>query len=136
MKTLRCSSCKHDLPEEYFGIDRHRARGRNAYCLECDALYQMCSRYGITVEQYWEMYQAQGGVCAICLCPERMVLKRTGKLRRLCVDHDHMTNEVRALLCGPCNIAIGQLITSENCLRAAEYLVFHTPKIESEKTAT
>lgn len=56
--------------------------------------------YGITSDQYAQLYAAQGGRCFICR-------RATGKTRRLSVDHDHKTGEVRALLCRPCNDLIG-----------------------------
>lgn len=58
--------------------------------------------YGITKEQYEELYEAQGGVCCIC---ERA----TGKTKRLAVDHDHETGYVRGLLCSTCNKILGHL---------------------------
>ena len=53
--------------------------------------------YGITLDQYNEMFKEQEGKCAIC---QRHQNKLT---RTLCVDHDHKTNKVRALLCLTCN---------------------------------
>lgn len=53
--------------------------------------------YGITLDQYNEMFRAQEGKCAIC---QRHQNELT---RTLCVDHDHKTNKVRALLCLTCN---------------------------------
>jgi len=53
--------------------------------------------YGITLDQYNEMFKTQEGKCAIC---QRHQNKLT---RTLCVDHDHKTNKVRALLCLTCN---------------------------------
>lgn len=66
--------------------------------------------YGITGEQYWAIYEAQGGRCAVCQWS-------SGKRKRLAVDHDHnapccgtqhpkeqgCSKCVRALVCGPCN---------------------------------
>lgn len=56
-------------------------------------------KYGITIEQYASMLEAQGGGCAIC-----------GRLPRediaLHVDHDHSTGAVRGILCFPCNNAL------------------------------
>lgn len=57
--------------------------------------------YGITVEQYDEMLDAQGGTCARC--------DESQDSMRLAVDHDHETGEVRGLLCGPCNTYLGRL---------------------------
>lgn len=52
--------------------------------------------YGLTAEQYWRIYEYQGGVCYICR-------RATGAHKRLSVDHCHTTGLVRGLLCGPCN---------------------------------
>lgn len=59
-------------------------------------------RYGITLERYDQMFIEQNGVCAIC-----------GEInydgRRLSIDHNHKTGEVRGLLCGRCNFALGNV---------------------------
>ena len=73
--------------------------------------------YGIPAEAYWTLYEAQGGVCFICR-------RATGKTKRLAVDHDHTTGEVRGLLCGPCNQMLGRLGVHE-LLNALDYL--HNP---------
>lgn len=56
--------------------------------------------YNLKPGEYDKMYEAQNGRCAIC---ERA----TGATRRLSVDHDHQTGEVRGLLCRPCNDMLG-----------------------------
>lgn len=72
------------------------------------------SRYGITHDQYDEMVEAQGGVCALC--------GKTDK-RRLAVDHDHSTGRVRGLLCTSCNHLLGRLGDGlAGALRLVEYL--------------
>src|SRR5688572_9279030 len=53
--------------------------------------------YGITSKQYNEMLVFQHNACAICL--EQFV--------QPCVDHDHETDSVRALLCSQCNSGLG-----------------------------
>lgn len=60
------------------------------------------NRFGITLEQYDEMFENQNGVCAIC-----------GEInidgRRLAVDHNHETGKIRGLLCTGCNTRLGIL---------------------------
>lgn len=56
--------------------------------------------YGITTEQYGEMYLRQRGCCAIC-----GVLPLPND--PLAVDHDHMSGAVRGLLCRGCNVGLG-----------------------------
>jgi hypothetical protein len=71
----------------------------------------------MTHERYQELLVAQGNCCAIC--------KRDQKefKRKLAVDHDHHTGEVRGLLCDSCNGGIGKLKDSIELLeRAILYL--------------
>lgn len=75
------------------------------------------SIFGITEDQYWALYEAQGGRCYICKTAN-------GSARRLAVDHDHETGLVRGLLCGPDNLMIGRLRVL-GLVNALEYL--HNP---------
>lgn len=61
---------------------------------------QLKRDYGITLEEYNERLEFQGGVCAICKCPP------TGRFQ-LAVDHCHSTGMIRGLLCSFCNHGIG-----------------------------
>lgn len=77
-------------------------------------------RHGITLAEYQKMFAAQNGLCAIC---QRQNLKSDGTAKWLVVDHDHVTDVVRGLLCDPCNRGIGFLRDDvENLERAVEYL--------------
>ena len=72
--------------------------------------------YGLTSEEYWKVYEYQGGTCAICQ-------RATGKRKRLSVDHDHATGEVRMLLCTRCNRMLGHLRDDPKAFeRAADVL--------------
>lgn len=85
--------------------------------------------YGLTPDQYNEMWTAQNGLCAICDRPETRLHK--GKPVTLAVDHDHATGRVRALLCGDCNRAIGQFNDdADRMIRAAEYVRKHDPNYD------
>ena len=76
-------------------------------------------QYGLQPDDYEAILSAQGGGCAICGVPPV-----TGKY--LSVDHDHETNEVRALLCPKCNIGLGQFNDNPDTLiRAAAYLAMY-----------
>jgi Recombination endonuclease VII len=78
--------------------------------------------YGITGAIYDRMLLEQGGVCAICGTSDPGRSK--GKPKSWCVDHNHETGQVRGLLCGPCNRALGMLKEkSSTVLRAYQYLL-------------
>jgi hypothetical protein len=69
------------------------------------------SKYGVTSEKFEEMEKAQGNKCAIC-----------GKLSKtkLCVDHDHVTGNVRGLLCRLCNSGLGFFLDN---IESPEYAI-------------
>jgi len=72
-------------------------------------------KYNLTPEEYELLVARQDGACAICERP----LGGKG----LVVDHDHITEVVRGLLCGNCNRAMGYLRDNPALLRrAADYL--------------
>ncbi len=63
--------------------------------------------YGITLENYNEMLAKQNNVCAVCKQPEVILHNITKKPKRLAIDHDHKTGQVRGLLCHRCNVFLG-----------------------------
>jgi hypothetical protein len=76
--------------------------------------------YGLTEAGYRALYAAQGGRCYICR-------RASGKGRMLAVDHNHLTGEIRGLLCSgslsanTCNRLIA-IYTPEALERAVEYM--------------
>lgn len=74
-------------------------------------------KYGMTIEQYNEMFEAQNGLCAIC------GYKFGQKSGDCYVDHCHSTKIVRGLLCQHCNSAIGHAKDDPGVLlKAARYV--------------
>jgi hypothetical protein len=65
----------------------------------------LMSQYNLTVNEFEYMKLNQDGNCASC------GLKPSGKgpASVLHVDHDHVTGDVRGLLCFSCNTALGML---------------------------
>ena len=73
--------------------------------------------YGLAPGDYARLLDAQGGRCAITGC------RATGKSKRLAVDHDHVTGEVRGLLCSNHNRVIGYNYDNPEAFRSiAAYL--------------
>lgn len=83
-------------------------------------------KYNLTRVQYNEKLKIQNGVCAICGEKETSVDGRTGSLRRLSVDHNHITNKIRDLLCWRCNTVIGRINENIKLLdKMKDYLMKH-----------
>ena len=114
-----CTKCNKEYPAttEYFYKKENGKYNLMSICKLCHNKY-VCkfvktkrgkevqrksgfkSDYNITLEQYDKMFEDQNGVCMIC-----GDINKNG--RRLCVDHNHKTGKVRALLCDHCNILLG-----------------------------
>ncbi len=79
--------------------------------------YKLKMRYGISLEEYNEMFNEQDGKCAICGIHQSLLSQS------LSVDHNHITGDVRALLCNDCNLLIGHCFERiETLKKAIKYL--------------
>lgn len=102
-----CRPCKAVTQRTYNatpeGREQRRAAKKRAYQRQVESRRDRHRqrRYGITPEQFNELFNKQCGVCAIC--SRRLDL--SGKMT--CIDHCHFSGEVRGLLCNPCNRALG-----------------------------
>lgn len=73
--------------------------------------------YGITPEEHEALFIQQKFCCAICGTHQSELSKA------LCVDHDHLTGEVRGLLCNCCNMVLGKFDDNISLFeKAIEYL--------------
>lgn len=135
----QCTKCELDKDESEFHVytvhDKHKTGGLHSKCKACEhaardkhrrrnpLLVAIVARrcklkrlYGITPEDYDNIFTSQGGVCAICarVSPDG---------RRLHVDHCHESNTVRGLLCHDCNRGLGIFRDNEEILqKAIKYL--------------
>lgn len=81
--------------------------------------------FGIGLDEYLNKFHNQNGVCAICSNPESAIGQ--GKiLRRLAVDHNHITGKIRDLLCFRCNATLGKINEDLDLLdKIKQYLIKH-----------
>lgn len=110
----KCSPCQRLYDNAWY------AKNREAYLIKRNTPeakakrrgYMLASEYGMTEAQYQKAVERQGGQCPVCL-----------RVTKLVIDHHHGKDEVRALLCAPCNRAIGLLGDNAEILeRAAKYI--------------
>lgn len=75
-------------------------------------------KYGVEHNRLIEILEAQYGGCAACMEPLTLDPNEDVAMRnRAAVDHDHETGEVRGLLCGPCNRALGMVKEEKRILQ-------------------
>jgi hypothetical protein len=141
-----CKGCDTEKTGDKFHIQKQRkAKGRlvgylSSLCKDCHASeirksrkseydkerwsgYRfkqfLQDRYGLLPDQYAEILRNQDGKCVIC----GMSGSGEKDKRRLHVDHDHETGEIRGLLCNNCNNGLGRFKDNPFLLRkAANYL--------------
>ena len=74
------------------------------------------NNYQLAPEAFNALWEQQGGKCGVCSTP---MAPRGRTSDSVCVDHNHLTGEVRGLLCRGCNHGIGQLKDCPDVLEAA-----------------
>lgn len=111
--TSRCKDCRNEARKGHYWKDPEHGRNRTKKYRESLTQEQryMTNRntklkqaYGLTCEQVEEMKRLQDYSCYVCGKHE----SEAGS-KGLVVDHNHATGEVRKLLCGRCNTALGLL---------------------------
>jgi recombination endonuclease VII len=110
---LRCKKyySEHKEQKKEYAKNHNRKRKR------IKSKKERLLKYGLSVDQYNEMVITQKSICKIC-----------GSLGPLYVDHNHITNVVRGLLCRHCNWMLGHGKDDPDILlRAAKYLIGAKP---------
>lgn len=105
LKGTNCKLCikllRKEAPESHrLYQDRYRKRHPDRVLMYFRK-WKLKKNFDITPELYGQLFNKQLGLCAIC--GEQQLNKK------LAVDHDHQTGQVRGLLCTACNIALGLL---------------------------
>ena len=132
MSEKECHKCLKTLPlTEYYRINKHEENVR-PWCKTCSrksvnackarqrsglkvekkknnrraerAAYRLKSDYGMSEDGYQSMLDSQFGKCANLNCAN---IATNHVKRKLFVDHNHTTGQVRGLLCQHCNFALG-----------------------------
>jgi hypothetical protein len=137
--TKVCLECKEEKPIEAFGYTKKPYR--NSYCKTCKNkkreangringrnkkrdTYKRMKKFGISVEEYNGMLEEQNNKCEICGIHIEDYKNSSKIPRNFAVDHNHITGEVRGLLCSNCNTALGSFKENLEALqKAIDYLV-------------
>jgi len=70
--------------------------------------WHLKKKYGLDAGEFDAWWTVFKGKCGICSIEMTMPLPTQGQsLTAVCVDHDHVTGNIRGLLCNACNKALG-----------------------------
>lgn len=111
--TFVAKTCEH-CNEAYTAL-----AGNQRFCDTCvpnEVAGHRMQRYRLSQLDFDAMFANQNGCCALC-----------DKRARLVVDHCHVTDRVRGLLCYGCNIAMGHVDISGWLERARVYGLHDIP---------
>jgi len=148
-KTYECTRCHKVKHKDAFTRRKGRNKPVASWCKAChvenaqsNPRYKELSRnvhlkrtYGLTLQEYEEMFLQQKGLCAICRQGE-VISSNGNEIDNLCVDHCHDTGQVRSLLCKSCNSGLGYFKDNVLLLESAVgYLQTHNNP-ESRKAGT
>lgn len=134
MKT--CITCKVEKSETEFYKRAGSADGVDYHCKECArerrnqynakrdpevsrqyTLNRICGIIGISTDVARQALVDQDYKCKICGVPESETPKS------LCVDHCHVTNKFRGMLCNRCNVGLANFRDNPELLaEAVKYL--------------
>lgn len=123
---MKCEGCGKE-----FDLESGRGMYRRVMCYTCQPINgdrkqtyrnkHLKKKYGFTQAEYVERFHKQNGECEVCKV--KMVLqngtltKGSSRNRSSCtIDHCHVSNKVRGLVCFSCNIAIGHVNDDPNIL--------------------
>ena len=74
------------------------------------ASYNLKYNYGITPENRDRIIETQDGYCANPFCDVKLLEEGKSKDHFFIhVDHDHITKQVRGIMCRPCNTDLGRV---------------------------
>ena len=129
-----CKICKIEQPKSNFLENRHQCKAcRNIYkkTLETrkgDGLrrYNLYKKYKLTLQDYDQLLINQNFKCKICNNDSGAT-----RWKKLVVDHCHISNSIRGLLCDKCNKGLGQFNDNITLLNnAINYLNSNPPSVK------
>lgn len=142
-ETKICSKCRQEKDCNEFYLrkaSKGKLTSRSSYCITCTSNENkrlnnteeskrrlrnnsLKHNYGITLEEYEQLVTVQNGKCALC----GVIPIPTKKYKHpLVVDHCHISNGVRELLCYCCNNGLGMFKENIELLqKAIKYIEKH-----------
>lgn len=125
-KSPICSVCKSAIMRDRYANNTNGFRDKAIANNIPEVRYRqgLKRKYNLTEEQLGAILFLQECKCAICRVEITASENKKGqKSTTLAVDHDHLTGEVRGVLCIKCNTALGGFRDDAALLsRAAQYV--------------
>ena len=95
MTMKKCKHCSIELNENV----KHEG-------YQCKTCRNGLARYGLNRNEQLELLKSQKYKCALC---ENAVELHVKNNQAGVIDHCHATGKIRGILCGACNVVLGQI---------------------------
>ena len=106
-----CKKCKH------CGVTDENQNFIGNQCRTCK---NGLDRYGMNRLDQIALYESQNKKCKLCDKEIELFSRRKGNSGY--IDHDHSTGKVRAVLCHPCNTALGYIENNLDLTKVKDYI--------------
>lgn len=127
-RKVKCSKCdkvcfsKSELP--LCSVCSYEKRTKHRCIATYKRYHSMLKKYNVDESGFNALWSAFKGKCGICNKNLKMPELRRGQCpESACLDHDHITGNIRGLLCNSCNKGIGLLKDSTEILLKDYYWV-------------
>lgn len=129
---IKCTTCNEEKPLDQFDSAKKGKYGKRTICKSCRHEYYLKNKpHHTAFSRDWRLgkgstdyfmikKEEQGNVCAICFKNDT----------RLCLDHNHTTEQWRGALCARCNSGLGDFLENKEILLSA---ISYIDKWEGEK---
>ena len=128
-----CKDCHHERGKKWRSNEQNRLKALEVskqWYLKNPERHRVASlkshlkkKYNMTIEEFEALKKEQGNRCLIC----KKVFILSSQTH---IDHDHLTKEVRGILCTRCNFIVGMVEKeSDIVMKAVKYVKRNTLKI-------
>lgn len=122
--TARCKYCTREAANTSYQNRKEQvlAAHKEKYCAQKNRASSLMKNYGITIEEWNQIFAAQNYRCAICGSKDPL-----NAAQNFVVDHCHSLRHVRGILCSPCNAMLGFAHDDPNVLWDAMMYLLSRP---------
>lgn len=112
--SIYCSTCIRSINKARRSDTTYNAKRRaeSPRYARQNRAWRLRTKYGISIEDFEQMFESQGKVCALCKSDK-------SDSNQFVMDHCHATGRIRGILCSYCNRALGMFKDSVDILNKA-----------------
>lgn len=116
----RCCKCLCFRPGDMFFSDKRNRDKLTVNCKNCIYFYTIKRKYGLSENEFNKLFMKNNKSCHICC--KKLCLFGENNTVSPTIDHDHITNKVRGILCHRCNLSLHKEINIDHIDKMIKYI--------------